>query len=297
MKLKYAKSSWKSNKTILKGIMWTTIGMYLGLLIFSLLSIYNKQGFISSYYACSGLPQPEAQTGLTLTGVAVLGFLLITISSSVAMDLLALWKLKSLELKPNKNEVKVPIKELPSKDTVDTIVANDQETKPQVIPRTPRTNRTQTIIEFFQESKCPKGLKGLKGEDVQGINNTTPKRGQIVFELPNLSQEPAISNDNLEEDKVTITSQCPERKIIDEMPIRSSLCNTLFLVPYIFIVIVLAQIGGKFLDRDKRNLMGIPFFIMTIGRTWLVATLTFQKNDSNKKRNAKEERERKRDQW
>ena len=83
----------------------------------------------------------------------------------------------------------------------------------------------------------------------------------------------------------------PERKIIDEIPIRSSLFNTLFLVPYIFIVIVLAQIGGDFLDQDKRDLMGIPFFAMTIVRTWLVATLTFKKNDSNRKRNAEQERE------
>ena len=62
----------------------------------------------------------------------------------------------------------------------------------------------------------------------------------------------------------------------------------------IFIVIVLAHIGGDFLDQDKRDLMGVPFFAMTIVRTWLVATLTFKKNDSNQQRNADQERERKR---
>ena len=106
MKLKYARTSWKTNQTILKGIMWSTIGMYIGLLAFSLNSVYNQQGFLSSYYACLGLEKPVSETGLSWSGILVLGFLLITILSSVIMDLLCLWKLKSLEtdLKEDKHK-------------------------------------------------------------------------------------------------------------------------------------------------------------------------------------------------
>ena len=138
------------------------------------------------------------------------------------------------------------------------------------IPNKPK--RTQTILEFIQE---PKNMKQVTAHE-------------FLEEL-----NPRDLLNQMDEKTVRIHSQ-PERKIIDEMPIRSSLFNTLFLVPYIFIVIVLAKIGGDFLNQDKRDLMGIPFFIMTIGRTWLVATLTFQKNDSNRQRNAKVERERRR---
>ena len=202
MKLKYAKTNWKSNKTILKGITWTTIGMYLGLLIFSLLCVYFQLGYLSSYYACLGQPQPLAETGLTLHGILILGFLVVTIFSSIIMDLLCLWRLKYLESS--------------------TVRPLEQH---------------QVIHQQF-------------------VN--------------------------------------PERKIIDEMPIRSSLFNTIFLIPYIFIVIYLAQNDGDFLDQDKRDLMGIPFFVITIVRSWLVATLTFKKNDSNRQRNADQEREVKR---
>ena len=206
MKLKYAKTNWKSNKTILKGITWTTIGMYLGLMIFSLLCVYFRLGYLSSYYACLDLPQPLAETGLTLHGILILGFLVVTIFSSIIMDLLCLWRLKYLE-----------------SSTVRPLEQHQHQ--PQVIHQ-------------------------------QFVN--------------------------------------PERKIFDEMPIRSSLFNTIFLIPYIFIVIYLAQNDGDFLDQEKRDLMGIPFFVITIVRSWLVATLTFKKNDSNRQRNADQEREVKR---
>ena len=125
MKLKYARSTWKTNRTICKGIMWTTIGTYFGLLIFSLLSIYNQTGFISSYYACSGLPQPDSKTGLSWMGIFVLGFLLTTITSSVAMDLFGLWKIKTLEV-VQKPPPKLPMKPERTTETVDTMITDPQ---------------------------------------------------------------------------------------------------------------------------------------------------------------------------
>ena len=89
----------------------------------------------------------------------------------------------------------------------------------------------------------------------------------------------------------TQSSSFPERRIIDEMPIRSSLINTLFLFPYLFIIVVLWKIGRKFNRHERRLLISIPYLVMSIFRTLLVATLTFRKNGSNRQRNADEERE------
>ena len=87
------------------------------------------------------------------------------------------------------------------------------------------------------------------------------------------------------------------RKVIDEMPIRSSLINTLFLFQYLFLIIFLGYIGRalKFQKVEIRGFISIPYFMMSIIRTWLVATLTFKKNDANRqRRNADEEREQRR---
>ena len=83
------------------------------------------------------------------------------------------------------------------------------------------------------------------------------------------------------------------RKIIDEMPIRSSLINTLFLFQYIFVIIFIGYIGRtlKFQKLEIRSFISIPYWTMSIFRTWLVVTLTFKKNDANRQRNADEERE------
>ena len=88
------------------------------------------------------------------------------------------------------------------------------------------------------------------------------------------------------------TNTFPERKICDEIPIRSSLVNTLFLLLYVFMIIFVGIIGTNFAKQEYRALMEMQYHLMTICRTWLVATLTFKKNDANRQRNADEERER-----
>ena len=78
------------------------------------------------------------------------------------------------------------------------------------------------------------------------------------------------------------------------MPIRSSLINTLFLFQYLFFIIFLGYLGRalKFQKLDILGFLSIPYIAITIFRTWLVATLTFQKNGANRqRRNADEERE------
>ena len=84
-----------------------------------------------------------------------------------------------------------------------------------------------------------------------------------------------------------------ERKIIDELPIRSSLINTLFLLQYVFIMIVVGAIGRNWSKNEYRfGLLSIPYMLLSIFRTCLVARLTFKKNDANRLRNADDERER-----
>ena len=91
---------------------------------------------------------------------------------------------------------------------------------------------------------------------------------------------------------INVDTNFPERKIIDEIPIRSSLINTLFLLCYLLMITSVGIIGRNFSKQENRALIGLPHHVMTIFRTWLVATLTFKKNDANRQRNANEERER-----
>ena len=82
--------------------------------------------------------------------------------------------------------------------------------------------------------------------------------------------------------------------VLNTKSCRSILINTIFLLLYIFIVVALGVIGRNFSKQENQSLLGIPYFIISICRNWLVATLTFKKNDSNRQRNASEERERSR---
>ena len=356
MKLKYARTAWKPNKTILKGIMWSTIGMYIGLLAFCLNSVYNKQGFLSSFYACLGQETPVSETGLSWSGILVLGFLLTTIFSSVIMDFLCLWKLRTFETDIKKNKGKSSRQRRPPTGSkfrkksvtilefflggttqVEPELELDNQSRPSAVasmattstieasnvpgsPKEPReelpirqplsmlsgpdnSGHSETSIKTLQAGCTTQGLSASNHNEVPLVRLQTASTDSLTFTPVSpfwhtstqfASLQPNIDLDASLRSPLPLQLTIPERKIIDEIPIRSSLFNTLFLVPYIFIVIVLAHIGGDFLDQDKRDLMGVPFFAMTIVRTWLVATLTFKKNDSNQQRNADQERERKR---
>ena len=211
MKLKNPHSEWKPNPSILRIIRWSILAAYIGLTLLSIMSlVLNQGGFVLNYHVCLKEEPPEYKTGLSLTAILVLGFILIAILSSVTLDLFTLCKLWTLESKMTQNKTQVqPEVELPT-----------------------RSNLTESHIM--------------------------------------------------------------ERKILDEIPLRSSLINTIFLLLYIFIVVALGVIGRNFSKQENQSLLGIPYFIISICRNWLVATLTFKKNDSNRQRNASEERERSR---
>ena len=119
---------------------------------------------------------------------------------------------------------------------------------------------------------------------LEGTHRLMPKRNQIQSE----TNFETIATINI----VNLINAFPERKIFDEIPIRSSLINTLFLLLYLFMMISVGIIGKDFAKQEYSTLMEIHYHLMTICRTWLVATLTFKKNDANRQRNANEERER-----
>ena len=208
MKLKNSQSEWKPNLSILKIIRWSILVAFVCLTLLSITNVmFGRGGFVINYHVCLKEEPPEYKTGLSLTAVLVLGFLLIAILSSVTLDLFTLCNLWTLE----------------------SNMANTTQTQPEV--ELPRTNQATE-------------------------------------------------------------SHILERKILDEIPLRSSLINTIFLLLYIFIVVALGVIGRNFSKQENRTILGIPYFIISICRNWLVATLTFKKNDSNRQRNASEERER-----
>ena len=105
--------------------------------------------------------------------------------------------------------------------------------------------------------------------------------------------QPSIQKNQIQPSNENLVQNNETRKTIDEMPIRSSLINTLFLFQYIFVIIFIGYIGRtlKFQKLEIRSFISIPYWTMSIFRTWLVVTLTFKKNDANRQRNADEERE------
>ena len=122
-----------------------------------------------------------------------------------------------------------------------------------------------------------------ENHNVTQPNQPSLQKNQIQPSIENLVPEFSLKNNET-------------RKIIDEMPIRSSLINTLFLFQYIFVIIFIGYIGRtlKFQKLEIRSFISIPYWTMSIFRTWLVVTLTFKKNDANRQRNADEEREQRR---
>ena len=216
MKLRNPQSGWKPNSSILKIIRCSVIVAYIGLSLLSVLSLmFNHGGFLNNYYVCSKAEPPEYKTGLSVTAILVLGFLLLAILSSVTLDFFSFIELWKLESK-----------------------------RPKIIV-------TQPSVEPENTTEIPE----------------LPRRKEADFQ------------------------QCWTRKILDEMPLRSSLINTIFLIFYIFIMVALGVIGRNFSKQENLTLLGIPYFIMSIFRTWFVSTLTFKKNDSNRQRDRDQERE------
>ena len=60
------------------------------------------------------------------------------------------------------------------------------------------------------------------------------------------------------------------KMILNDLPVRSTLLNTLCLVPYIAIIAALGNISDDFSTEDKSYILGLPFLVSTIGRKWFV---------------------------
>ena len=99
----------------------------------------------------------------------------------------------------------------------------------------------------------------------------------------------------------TLTQEMPNQveqqntidKIVANVPIRFSLLNTLFLVPYIVIFAVLSHIEVESYE-EKVKMILLSITIVNMGRVWMVSTCTFKVTESNRRQDGDKERERKR---
>ena len=83
-------------------------------------------------------------------------------------------------------------------------------------------------------------------------------------------------------------------KVVAKAPLRSTIMNTFFLIPYVTISVVINQFEGE-TSKEKLQLAMLPLTIVNMGRVWMLITCTFKVNELNRRRDEDEERERKRE--
>ena len=206
---------------------------------------------------------------------------------SIGMDLFCLWRLHHEEAIREENkrkhqlDLKVHLQELeqimvmdPKGDTSKNreVLINAQE----LLRETSITSSSSTRVIKMNELLDWK--MALIIEDKDDRNEAMPPEKADIIAEPIYNDQP--------EDKV--------KMVINDLPVRSTLLNTLFLVPYVIIIATLGNISDDFSAEDKSYILGLPFLVLTIGRTWFVATCTFKVNDFNRRKDANVERERNR---
>ena len=83
-------------------------------------------------------------------------------------------------------------------------------------------------------------------------------------------------------------------KVVTDIPIISSLMNSLFLIPYLVIPGIVAGTDLGENSRIKMEVTLLPVLLVNFGRVWLLTTCTFKLNEANRRRGQEEERERRR---
>ena len=85
------------------------------------------------------------------------------------------------------------------------------------------------------------------------------------------------------------------KKVVTDMPIKTSLINTLFLVPYLGIIYYSTTTDPTDENIELRFQLTLALVLLVnIGRAWLLITCSFKVNESNRRRDQDVERERKR---
>ena len=275
MKLKHIHNGWVKDEVILLAIFWATVGLYLAFLFYLSLTIKSITGLAAVYFHCLNTDQePETESRWSVSAAIIFLTLLPLIIFSVGMDLVCLWKVQKERalLKANKKD-QFKLEEPQS----------NQSEGPEVIMNVNELGTEQGSASPPEGNGIEKALN-IIGQMSLMVPEGQPDRNQV---LP-VERADSLISSMLSEPRQQI------KDVLNEMPIRSTLLNTLFLVPYIIIMVALGQIGNEYSEHDKNKIMGLPYLILAMCRTWLVATCTFKVNDLNKQKDEVVERERKR---
>ena len=88
--------------------------------------------------------------------------------------------------------------------------------------------------------------------------------------------------------------QRTQEKVLRDLPLKSSLLNSFFVIPFIVITAVVASESKDVVPKDRLISAMIPVLAVNLFRLWLIAACTFKQNELNRQRDQDEERERKR---
>ena len=283
----------EKDQVILVAIFWSVVGFYIIILIWLICSIAFSiaSGASIKYLECINSDKEIAELTVNPFNLVTLITLALMICLSIGMDIFCLYKLHHEEAiiaatnrKRQLDKLKVRWK------AIETAEGNIEENQDSLQKR----ELVLSVQEFLkEEEKRP----GLTSRDVMKRTNVVvpmaPEKEQF-----NLAQaldfigklalgDQQDRNEVLTAEKadgVPMPEPMPDqrkvKKILNELPVRSTLLNTLFLIPYIIIMAALGNISDDFSKKDKRYILGLPFLILTIGRTWFIATCSFKVNDS-----------------
>ena len=303
--MKHSPLEWKKDQVILLAIFWSVVGMYVIILLSVIHSITYALPASRQYLECINSDEEVAEFTLTLSNFVVVASLSLMICSSIGMDIFCLYKLHHEEAvieetnrKHQLDKLKVRWKAIES--TEENIEQNqDSLKKPELV---------LSAQEFLKEQEKRPGLKSKNVRRRASVAvPMAPEKEQInLAQALDFIGKLALEDQHDRNEVLTaekadgpsmpepLPDQRRVKKILNELPVRSTLLNTLFLIPYLIIMAALGNISDDFSEKDKRYILGLPYLILTVGRTWFVATCTFKVNDSNRKKDLDVEREKRR---
>ena len=111
----------------------------------------------------------------------------------------------------------------------------------------------------------------------------------VYFRMPVTTVAPATQGD-----EEAANQQKAREKVIRDLPLKSSLLNALFVVPFFAITAIIASETKESVAKDRLMTALIPVLAVNLFRLLLIAACTFKQNESNRQRDEDEEREKKR---
>ena len=307
MKIKHAHLGWVKDQVILLVIFWSVVGLYSAFALYLILAIlYDPgKGTAGPYFDCLNSDIKGSSLGLTISSIIILLILSLIICLSIGMDLFCLWRLHHEEAIREENkrkhqlDLKVHLQELEQIMVIDP--KGDTSKNREVLINAQELLRETSITS----SSSTRGIKiNLRETSITSSSSTRGiKMNELLdWKMALIIEDKDDRNEAMPPEKADIIAEPiyndqPEDKVkmvINDLPVRSTLLNTLFLVPYVIIIATLGNISDDFSTEDKKHILGLPFLVLTIGRTWFVATCTFKVNDFNRRKDANVERERNR---